>query len=103
MPIPYESQFPLCDFCGKPELPPGTMIIYYSTTTESRYCEGHTDRVCCPHCGCMVHVRMHPFRACQYFHQMYDTSAELRVDEVLDEAEAILREAHSDGRWEGAE
>src|SRR5690348_93322 len=34
MPISHESRFPLCEFCGKPELPPGIVIIYYSTTTE---------------------------------------------------------------------
>jgi len=51
----------------------------------------------------MVHVKMHPFRACEYFHRMYDTSAWLRYDEVMQQAEAILREARTDGKWEGAD
>jgi hypothetical protein len=103
MPIPYESRFPLCQFCGKPELPPGIVLLTYGTMNESPYCQGHDERVCCPHCGCMVHARMHPFRACKYFHSLYDTSGELRVDDVMQQAEAILKEARTDGKWEGAD
>jgi hypothetical protein len=51
----------------------------------------------------MVHIKMHPFRACEYFHRLYDTSGDLRVDKVLQEAETILREARGDGKWEGAD
>ncbi len=103
MPIPDESRFPLCTFCGKPELPPGIVLLTYGTMSTSPYCTGHSERVCCPHCGSMVHVKIHPFKACQYFHQMYDTSAWLRYDDVLQQAEMILRESRTDGRWEGAD
>jgi hypothetical protein len=104
MPISYGSHFPLCEFCGKPQIPPGIVLLTYGPVpNESLYCEGHEDRVCCPHCGLMVHIRMHPFRACEYFHRLYDTSGDLRVDKVLQEAETILREARGDSRWEGAD
>lgn len=92
------SYFPLCQFCGKPQIPPGVTLVTYiatstSTTNASPYCTGHEEdeRVCCPHCGLMVHTRMHPFKACQYFHRFCDPDP-LRVDKVLAEAEAILRQ-----------
>lgn len=103
MPASYESRFSRCKICGKPVLPQNVTLITYDTTSELPYCTGHDERVCCPHCGSMVHVRIHPFKACKYFHSMYDTSAWLRYDEVLQQAEAILKEARVDDRWEGAE
>lgn len=103
MPASYDSRFPRCEICGRPQLPSNVTMVTYGATSESPYCPGHEERVCCPHCGSMVHVRMHPFKACQYFHMFYDTSGELRVDTVLQEAEKILREARGDGRWEGAD
>ncbi len=103
MSMAYDAQFLRCTFCGKPEIPPGIVVFTYGSSTTSPYCQGHPDRVCCPHCGSMVHPHMHPFRACQYFHAMYDTSAWLRYDTVLKEAEAILKEARGDERWEGAD
>lgn len=77
-------------------------MLSFGMTSESPYCTGHDERVCCPHCGSMVHIAMHPFRACQYFNSLY-VFKQLRVDEVLAEAEAILKEARVDDRWEGAE
>lgn len=95
MSSPCEPHFPVCQFCGKPQLPPGILVIAYGTTSEPQYCEGHDERVCCPHCGSMVHIRMHPFRACEYFHRFYDPHP-LRVDKVLEEAEAILKRGRRD-------
>lgn len=92
---PHETNFPVCQFCHKPQLPPGTLVISYGTTSESLYCEGHDERVCCPHCGSMVHIRMHPFRACEYFHRLYKPD-QLRVDDVMAEAEAILKQGRRD-------
>src|SRR5436305_5643028 len=46
MPISHESRFPPCQFCGKPELPPGIVLLTYGAMSESPYCQGHDERVC---------------------------------------------------------
>lgn len=102
MSISYSSQFPRCLLCGKPRLPQGLILLTYGTTSVSPYCTGHSEQVQCPHCGSMVNPCLHPFKACQYFQQLYPMP-QLREDDVLAEAEAILRDARTDGKWEGAD
>jgi len=86
-----------CEICGKPQIPPGTLVLTLGTSSESPYCSGHAEeRVCCPHCGSMVLANMHPFRACRYFHTLYGASGLPRVDDAIAEAEKILRDALGD-------
>ena len=90
MPLSYSSQFPRCHLCGKPRLPQGLILLSWGTTSESPYCAGHSEPVRCPHCESMVNPQLHPFKACAYFQRFYPMP-QLREDDVLAEAEAILK------------
>lgn len=95
--------FPRCPICLKPESPPDLTVIYYGIEAPTVFCcgEGECAKVTCSHCGFAVHPQYHSWQSCNQMRRRSKLS--LREDEVLCEAEAILRDARTDGKWEGAE
>ncbi len=95
--------FPLCPICLKPELPSGLMVVYSHIEASTLFCsgEGECAKVICSYCGCVVHPQYHSWQSCNQMQRRRKLS--LCEDEVLCEAEAILRDARTDGKWDGAD
>lgn len=94
--------FVRCPVCGKPKLPSGLSVIYLHVEAPAMFCSGGDECMVmeCQYCGYLVHPRYHSWQACN---QMQGRRKFLlREDEVLAEAEAILRGGRDD-RWEGAD
>lgn len=95
--------FPRCPICYKPKLPSGLSVIYTHIEAPAMFCTGEDECavVECSYCGYMVHPRYHSWQSCNQLQGRYKPP--LRHDEVLAEAEAILKRGQRDDKWEGAE
>lgn len=95
--------FVRCPVCGKPKLPSGLSVIYLHVDAPAMFCSGGGEcaMVECLHCGFMVHPGYHTWQSCNQLQRTKQPP--LRHDEVLAEAERILKKARIDEKWEGAE
>lgn len=96
--------FVRCPVCGKPKLPSGLSVIYLHVEAPAMFCNGGDECMVveCQYCGYLVHPHYHSWQACNQL-QGKRHRPPLRHDEVLAEAEAILKRGRRDDRWEGAE
>lgn len=93
----FASMFPMCPNCGKAEIPPGIAIVSYSLHGSQVFCdgEGGCAKMTCAGCGHMVNPLYHPLEECQSLRRLCDLrkchDTPLRYEDVLEEAEMILR------------
>lgn len=90
------SLFPKCPNCGKPELPPGLMILSFSPGAPRFFCDGQGNcmSIRCTGCGHIVNPLYHSYHECGRLRALCDLrevkSQPLQVEDVLAEAERIL-------------
>lgn len=85
--------FVTCPICRKPKLPSGLSVIYLRVEAPAMFCtgEGECEMVECSYCGYMVYSQYHSWQSCNQLQGKRKFS--LREDEVLREADEILRKA----------
>jgi len=91
------SMFSRCPNCGKFELPPGFVLVSSTFGPPSLFClgEGQCANNKCVFCGHYVNPWHHSYNECAKMRTLCDLRdypvLPLRYDEVLVEAEAILK------------
>ena len=91
-----KEPFERCPNCHKYILPPGLIIVLHSTNAPDRFCDtnGSCARIECPGCGFYINPLYHSQWECNFSRKAYGWQGKtLDSQEVLCEAEAILREA----------